>query len=577
MKHVMKTTKKKLASMLALMLAVKHLSGPALAAETPEETPVVVPDQSTAGQTVIIPESDYIYVNGSNKVFTADGELSVLMRLTVTNPGRVHILTSGVDITLVLYDEAADEVRGVFTSENGLMDASFDASVGTYLLGFSGWGEAAVLAADEAKTAEIFAESGVQSKPAAEVSAETASSGEAGADASDEAAAEAPAPAEPAPIAIRLPGNETTSLLPFLTAAGLPVKSVVWVDGNIDGRLVSAGANGDWLLTPLTYFDSIELKGRTSDAELSDPSGKITVYTVLISNPDPAAEQTEETEETEEKTETTDPEVEAAADEIPEEETPNESSETPADETTEEQADETTEEETEEETATDSSNAESEADSTPEESADPETTEETEDVARPITYQAEHTKTFRVLPVLTDAGVSVNIITDFSGDMEGKLSYIFQDGDLILTPYTYFDSVELTVTATDYLLPDSMSAAKEYTVIISNPDPNAVPPEDDVEDETTEAPSADSAPMNITISMERGEGNAVHLFAEDMQLNSADNYSFQWQASRDNEQWFDVEGATEAEYDFTLDETNSKYYWRLVINHQEYSDPAITG
>ena len=574
MKHVMKTTKKKLASLLALMLAVKHLSGPALAAETPEETPVVVPDQSTAGQTVIIPESDYIYVNGSNKVFTADGELSVLMRLTVTNPGRVHILTSGVDITLVLYDEAADEVRGVFTSENGLMDASFDASVGTYLLGFSGWGEAAVLAADEAKTAEIFAESGVQSKPAAEVSAETASSGEAGADASDEAAAEAPAPAEPDPIAIRLPGNETTSLLPFLTAAGLPVKSVVWVDGNIDGRLVSAGANGDWLLTPLTYFDSIELKVRTSDAELSDPSGKITVYTVLISNPDPAAEQTEETEDT---TEATDPEVEAAADEIPEEETPNESSETPADETTEEQADETTEEGTEEETATDSSNAESEADPTAEESDDPETTEETEDVARPITYQAEHTKTFRVLPVLTDAGVPVNIITDFSGDMEGKLSYIFQDGDLILTPYNYFDSVELTVTATDYLLPDSMSAAKEYTVIISNPDPNAVPPEDDVEDETTEAPSDDPAPMNITISMERGDGNAVHLFAEDMQINSADNYSFQWQASRDNEQWFDVEGATEAEYDFTLDETNSKYYWRLVITDQEDSDPAVTG
>ena len=77
--------------------------------------------------------------------------------------------------------------------------------------------------------------------------------------------------------------------------------------------------------------------------------------------------------------------------------------------------------------------------------------------------------------------------------------------------------------------------------------------------------------------MERGEGNAVHLFAEDMQLNSADNYSFQWQASRDNEQWFDVEGATEAEYDFTLDETNSKYYWRLVITDQEDSDPAVTG
>ena len=119
MKHSKKTTNKKLSSLLALMFTVRHLSGPVLAAEIPEEVTVDIPEQNTAEQTIIIPDSDYIYVNGSNKVFSAAGDMSVLMRLTVTNPGRVHILTSGVDISLVLYDEAANEVCGVFSSENG--------------------------------------------------------------------------------------------------------------------------------------------------------------------------------------------------------------------------------------------------------------------------------------------------------------------------------------------------------------------------------------------------------------------------------------------------------------------------
>ena len=275
MKHVMKTTKKKLASLLALMLAVKHLSGPALAAETPEETPVVVPDQSTAGQTVIIPESDYIYVNGSNKVFTADGELSVLMRLTVTNPGRVHILTSGVDVSVVLFNEVSSEVCGVYSSVDGVMDAPLDAAPGTYLLGFSGQGEVAVLAADEENASAIFAEAGVSAAPVAAASA--GASGEAAADqAPDYSAWEIP-------IVYKASLNETVSVASVLREAGASVNLVKWILGEMDGRLVRAEVNGDWLLTPYTFFDELELTVRAADS-----AGADTVYTLLFSCPDPS-------------------------------------------------------------------------------------------------------------------------------------------------------------------------------------------------------------------------------------------------------------------------------------------------
>ena len=43
--------------------------------------------------------------------------------------------------------------------------------------------------------------------------------------------------------------------------------------------------------------------------------------------------------------------------------------------------------------------------------------------------------------------------------------------------------------------------------------------------------------------------------------------TYQWQTSTDGEEWFDVEGATERDYNFQLDETNGRYYWRLVVSY----------
>ena len=100
-------------------------------------------------------ENDTIYVNGDKKVFTADGELSAILRLQVEVQGRIHILTSGVNVALAIYNEDTYELCGTYATENGMMDVPFDAYPGTYLLGFSGWGEVAVMVADENVTAQL--------------------------------------------------------------------------------------------------------------------------------------------------------------------------------------------------------------------------------------------------------------------------------------------------------------------------------------------------------------------------------------------------------------------------------------
>ena len=108
----------------------------------------VMPASVFAEEEIEIPEEDYLYVNGESKVLTA-GEEMALLCLVVEEPGNVHVLASGVDITMVLFDETAGEVRGVYTSEHGLMDVPFFAAPGMFILGITGNGEVEILAADE--------------------------------------------------------------------------------------------------------------------------------------------------------------------------------------------------------------------------------------------------------------------------------------------------------------------------------------------------------------------------------------------------------------------------------------------
>ncbi len=542
MGQVFGTIKKKFFALVVFTFVASLLAFPAFAAE----------------QAGAIPEPDNIYVNGDNNIFTLQGDLSALLRLVVTEPGRVHILTSGVDVTLVIFDEASDEVRGVYGSVDGVMDASFEAIPGTYLLGFSGWGEAAVLVADEAVASAILSEAGVVAAPVEPTPPAYAGTEE---DIVSD---------EPVTVEYRGDLQQTVSVASILRDSGAEISVIKWVAGEMDGRLVRAEVDGDWLLTPYVYFDSLNLTVRASDNE------KETLYTLIFSNPDPAQESVEKVEETpaEKPAEET---IEETGEGAPTEETGERTRETPADKT----------EKASEDFPKETGNA---VEAT---GAFPAAEEENPagfDSSVPITARIEHGKAASVLSIMMEAGAPVNVITYMKGEFEGKVAYIPQNGDWLLTPYNYFDSLELTVTATDFQAANPEEGSAVYTVILSNPDPDAPPPLEETtevaEGETTGQIAEETSGVSVkegvgaaaeksasvTISMERAEGNVIHLFPEKLGPDADEIYSYQWQVSMDNTQWTNVEGAESRDYIFILDETTSNSYWRLVITEKEVSE-----
>ena len=576
---------------------------------------------------VEIPESDYIYVNGDIKIITVESENPSVMLLTVETAGRFHILSSGVDIKVALYSEESGENLGVFSSENGLMDVPFYAAPGLYLIAAVGSGEVAIRVADETKTNEIYSSEAVVEAPAATDDSRTTEESSAAADNSrttEESSAaadntltpdpltlnpeEASASSVPAydatvPIYYQAGSNETVSLLAIMQEAGAPVEAITYVSGNIEGKMVSSANSvdiGDWLLTPFANFDSLELTVKT----VEDVN-----YTVIFSYPAPAEPESEENlplmgKEDQEAADEVSP---AAADSTL---TPDPLTLNPEEATASSPADDSR---TSDDTAGLSSAAEPESEENlpPVEKEDREAVDEVSPAAadstltpdpltlnpeNPIPYQVSNNEQFTLLPILTEAGAPVNTITAVSGDVVGKMVLVDQgNGDWVVTPFVTFDSLELTVTATDYLAADPAAAEAVYTIILTNPDPNAAVDEEpaeeneeETEEELTEeaekteeaaAEEVDSSdpaaaelspaptPDSVTIAVDRGEGNEIRLFAVDLDEEESDTYACQWQYSLDGESWSDVEGATEKEYTFRLDETNGKYYWRLVVSY----------
>ena len=615
MKYV--NMKTKIAFLLSLVFAAGLLSVPASAMEHPFDVPAV---PAASEQAAEIPEPADLYVNGDNAVFTLEGELSVLLRLHVSAPGRVHILTSGEDVSVVLFNEASSEVCGFYSSVNGVMDAPLDAAPGTYLLGFSGWGEVAVLAADELAASAIFADAGV-----------VPSSSGAAAATSDEASDEQTGMKEaPAPIECQASLQQTVSVASILREAGAEVSLVKWISGEMDGRLVRAEVNGDWFLTPYTAFDNLELTVRAADS-----TGADTVYTLLFSCLDPSvvtndteadgagssddASETKElltdtvpaegtnVVETEEgpveKLENSEENIENEEENIEnlenienkedvenkeniENEEVIENKEITEDEENAEnkenvdikeniENEEITEAEENTETEENSENEGNliEENENAEEDAGEELPEEGAavfDPSVPIIAQVEKGNTISVLSIMAEAGAPVNVITWLSGETEGKVIYVNQNNDWLLTPFNYFDSLELSVTATDYTAESPEAASATYTVILTNPNPAAA---------DAESAEEDASPVEIvvSISMERSEGNAIRLFPEGLDPAVENSFAFQWQISMDGEQWVNVDGANSRDYSFTLDETTSNSYWRLVLTEKEATEVAFTA
>ena len=133
------------------------------------------------------------------------------------------------------------------------------------------------------------------------------------------------------------------------------------------------------------------------------------------------------------------------------------------------------------------------------------------------------------------------------------------DGDWLLTPFAYFDSLEVSVKAGYYDTSDGSVTGDSYTLILSYPDPDA---------KAEEEPAGDTEEIRVTIAAERREGNEIHLYAENLSEEDSEHYLFQWEYSLDSEEWFAVDGADSREYTFRLDDTNGRYYWRLIVTEK---------
>ena len=385
----------------------------------------VMPASVFAEEEIEIPEEDYLYVNGESKVLTA-GEEMALLCLVVEDPGKVHVLASGVDITMVLFDDTAGEVRGVYTSENGLMDVPFFAAPGMFILGITGNGEVEILAADEEGTEAIYSSEETQPTQSAEEVGEQ--------------------PAEEAVEEIEeTPDEQALFEVKYAKEIELYRQFGQWAD-----------------LGSVPYEDQLRIK------ELVDG---------------PAAEPAEEVVE-----EPAEEVVEEPAEEVVEE---------PAAEVVEEPAEEVVEEPVEE---------------VVEEPAEEVVEEPAEEPDEQALFEARYAN-------------EIALYRQFG-----------QWADLGSVPYE--DQIRI----------------KE---LVDGP---AAEPAEEVAEEPAEAP----APVTeVTIAVERGEGNAVRLFAEE---DLGEEYLYQWQYSLDGIEWLDIAGANNSDYTFTLDNTNGRYYWRLIVS-----------
>ena len=165
-------------------------------------------------------------------------------------------------------------------------------------------------------------------------------------------------------------------------------------------------------------------------------------------------------------------------------------------------------------------------------------------------------ETISVLAILADAGAPANVITGLSGEMEGLVFSVSQNGDWLLTPYAYFDSMEVSVTAGWFDTADASIINAEYKLMLSYPDSAA-------EERATESEESLLSGREVTIAMERLKSNEIRLYAEN--LEPEEDLHYQWQYSMDSENWVDVEDANSSEYTFTLNSANSSKYWRLVV------------
>lgn len=102
-------------------------------------------------------------------------------------------------------------------------------------------------------------------------------------------------------------------------------------------------------------------------------------------------------------------------------------------------------------------------------------------------------------------------------------------------------------------------------------------PEEDAEPEIPEIPEIDFSTLSVAIS---AESDVVEL-GGDMVLTAVLtgfedlNYTLQWQFSTDNENWANVDGATDSTLRVQMNEENRDYFWRVSVDNISWKNPPV--
>ena len=105
----------------------------------------------------------------------------------------------------------------------------------------------------------------------------------------------------------------------------------------------------------------------------------------------------------------------------------------------------------------------------------------------------------------------------------------------------------------------------EVTDTVSIPEVPAVEVPEEPAEEVPAAPA--NYQVNVTLSWDNdqpGLGSTAHFKAEVSGCEGV-QYTLKWQRSSDNVNWYDVNGATGAQYDVVITEQNCMDYWRVQL------------
>lgn len=127
------------------------------------------------------------------------------------------------------------------------------------------------------------------------------------------------------------------------------------------------------------------------------------------------------------------------------------------------------------------------------------------------------------------------------------------------------------VVSGSYILPEVLVRADDEVTPDEEPveEPTEAPAEEPTQEPAEEPVPTLNPDRGIMIVADWGEGD-LHFGDESVLtaiLFGYDNavYTLQWQTSKDNVNWVDVEGATEKSYTMTVTADNYMDYWRVVV------------